>query len=153
MRVGLSIGAAFGGEDGAFEADLPAEAADQIVEDVVVLVEQAARLDLQRDVAVAEVVGEAGEEEGVVRTRDTQGFERRAHADAAAVLRFELVPLGERGAARQEHADLLAARETPAKAVPAARVPIEHELVRRGRARGRADVARAQHVRRGSSAG
>jgi hypothetical protein len=95
-----AVGAAFGGEGGVLERNLGAETRGEVVEDVVVAVADAIWLDLQRHVAVAEVVGDAGEQQRIRDASYAESFRGGSHQDGAAVVDFEHVAVREDAAAR-----------------------------------------------------
>ncbi len=99
-----------------------AEAAHHFGQHVIAGEAQPAGTDLDGDVAVAEVVGGAQEQQRIAADRLAQGLGSGDHLDDAAVVRGEPVAAAQHRAAREEQAALLAAGELRAQPALAARL-------------------------------
>jgi hypothetical protein len=122
-----AVGATLGRERSSLESDLGPEAANHVVEHVVVAILHAADLDLQRHVPVAEVVSDARQEQHVFRASDAELLVGRAHEHAGAGAGLQKITVGEHGAARQLHGELPTCLEFGQKAVLLPRIKVEHD--------------------------
>ena len=130
VMVGVGgVGAAFGLEGAAFGGDGEALVAGEIVEDVVVLPGEPVGADLQRHVAVAEVVGGAREAVRIAGAADGEKLVGGAHDDdesvAGVVRGAQAVAVDEGGPAGEQQRRLAAVVE--AHAPPAAAPLVEGE--------------------------
>jgi hypothetical protein len=145
VQGAASVGAALGRKWGAFEAHPRSEPRGEVVEHVIVAVADATRLDLERDVAIAEVVRDASELERIVDSRHAELLRSGSHEHRSAVLGLEHVAAREHAAARQMHGELRPALHFRQKTVLLAGIEVEHDHVaRRGRALG-AEASSASH--------
>jgi hypothetical protein len=126
-----------------------AELAAHAVEHVVVRVEEPARFDRERYVAVAEVVGGSSEEVSIRRARDRDVLGTCADTgDDRAVLGFEPVSVPEWSSAAEHDADLPSIRQSNPEAGPPPLLVIEGDRERRRAVvAGWKDAGEAQHAR------
>jgi hypothetical protein len=125
--VAGAIRAGFRLERADFERHRQTELAHHAIQDVIMLVREAAELHLKRDVTVAEVVRGAEQREEVVAVHHRELFGRGAHHGDGAVLRAQPIALLERGAAREEHPAITAGVEASGEAAPRAEIPRHRE--------------------------
>ena len=112
MRVLMAaVGAGFGLERLVVVDHREAELCNHAVEHVVGEVTHPARADLERDVAVAQVVGDLREAPQVAAPDRRDGLARRDDLEHRAVGGAQLVAAAQHRAARQLNADVEARRE------------------------------------------
>lgn len=122
-----TVGAAFRRERPGLEAHLGAEPAAEVVEHVVVAILHARAFDLQRHVAIAEVIRDARDEQRIRCIRDAELLGGGAHDHARVLTRLEVVAVGEHAATRQLDSELSPALELGQKTMFLARVEVEHD--------------------------
>jgi len=126
------VGARLGLERAACRRHVEAHACEQFREHVVRLEHEAIGANLERNVAIAEVVGGLGERERGARRVAARGrgddedrLRQRLDADQRAVFADEDVAAADDAAARQEHGQAPAGRVERLEAALLARVPVE----------------------------
>lgn len=114
------------------DVSVQAQLVHQTVEHVVVLVQHATRLDLQRHVTIAEVIGGAREQVRIAGLDAGEELRPRSYFDdQRAVTRREPISVLEREPPRQQEPDLRPAIEPGAEARPAPIFEDQRERVRR----------------------
>ncbi|EWS53803.1 hypothetical protein X551_03393 [Methylibium sp. T29] len=145
VRGRLAVGAALGLERRLRLADDQVHGAQHVGQHMVGLELQAVGLQLQRHMAVAEVVGGAQQVEGravfAAMPHHQHRLGRGDHADQRTVLGHQHVAAAHHAAARQEHAERAALRVGGIEAALLAHVPVEFH--RRGALQQRGCEARA----------
>jgi hypothetical protein len=116
------VSAALGLEGGFFDAHRQAQTAHHLVEHVVVQIAQPAVPNLQRHMAVAEMIGGAREGARVGASDRRDGFRCRSDFDHAPIGGAQQIAAAQDLSTRKHYTDLLAARETSAKAAATAQL-------------------------------
>ncbi len=84
------------------EAHLKAELSHHVIEHMIVQISQTQRLDLHRNVAIAEVIRRAHQGQRVIRSDDRELFARCFDRDDRAVIREQAVPVAQTRAAIEQ---------------------------------------------------
>src|SRR5690606_18391716 len=120
--------------------DVAAEPAHHRVEDVIAAVAQPAVADLERDVAIAEVIGEASEQRRIVAAHGGDFLGSRDYRDGVAASAAQQIAAAKHRAARQDDADLAAGIERDALTRDAPPLERQHDAFARLLGHGSQDV-------------
>jgi hypothetical protein len=132
VRVTVTIGAGFGFEGLGRKRHLKAELTNHVVQDVIVQVGQTQRADLDRDVAIAQVVGSTRQFQRIARGHDRKALQGRLHPHDQAVVRAQAIAVLKIRASLEQERGFTAVIETQQAARLLARRVIERDRDRRG---------------------
>src|SRR6478736_7958969 len=124
------IGAAFGLEGQGLDAHLQAQAAQHVIEHMVVQETQHAGPHLQRNVAVAQMVGRACQQLRVGAGHHRQQFRRCRHGNDASIIGQQPVAAAQHCAALENEASFLAAVQHAAQPALLPQLEGQRELLR-----------------------
>ncbi|KRR24770.1 hypothetical protein CQ14_05335 [Bradyrhizobium lablabi] len=124
---GLRVGAALGIERRLDLDDAPAEPLHHRLDDVIAADAQALWHDLRRQMAVAEMPGDANQVQGIGAADLDQGLGRRHHFDQPAVLQHQRIAAAQRDRIFQIEQEFEPARTRHRHPPPVPIVKIEHD--------------------------
>lgn len=147
-RMARRIGAAFGIERRLDLDDPRAEPLHHRLDDVIAADAQALRHDLRRQMAVAEMPGDANQMQRISAADLDQRFSGRHHLDQPAVFQHQRIAAAQRDGIFEIEQEFQPARPRHRHAPPVPVVEIEHDSIGRGLrpAMLPEDLCRADHV-------
>jgi hypothetical protein len=126
-----AVGAAFRVKRRVLEAERNAETTGEVVEHVVVAIRQPPRFHFERDVAITEVIGDAGEQQSVTAPDHAERLRLCFQQDGRPVFGLEPLAGFEVGPAREQHRDFLSVRQPAAQATLLACIVVEPKRTER----------------------
>jgi hypothetical protein len=118
VHMTVAVGARFGLEAFVHLLDRAAESLDHGPQDMIGQQSQPPATHLERDMPVADMVGNAGELGGTARPHFHQGLGRRLDRQDATVFKQQSIPVAQKTAVRQIDADFFATEQFGAKTRP-----------------------------------
>ena len=131
VHAAVAIGAALGIERRLDRRDHGAEAFEHRLDDMIAADAQPVAEQFRRQMAVAEMPGDADQMRGIARRHLGEVFRRRHDGDDAAVLEHQPIAMAQRHGARQVEQERSAAGRRHRDAPPVPRIEIEQHGIRR----------------------